>query len=309
MANIHDRLIGTYLGDESGPVIIFVGGIHGNEPAGVRALENVFNRLNDVQPPFSGKIVGLRGNRQALAVNKRFIDRDLNRLWSEEAISRIKSTPEENMNSEEKELAELIAAIESEFNGTFEPEIFIDLHTTSAPRGIFSIVSDEHFNVELASALHAPVLFRLTDSLTSTTNIFMGNRHLKGLAFESGQHADPKSVDNHEAAIWLILEKTGCLNGADIPGFFRYHEQLVKASSELPAYAEVVYRHEITDEDQYEMLPGFVNYAEVLEGEVLGKDQNGLVRAPMGGMILMPLYQPQGEEGFFIIQEIESPLF
>ena len=39
------------------------------------------------------------------------------------------------------------------------------------------------------------------------------------------------------------------------------------------------------------------------EGEVLGQDVNGDVKAPHAGYIMMPLYQKQGAEGFFITQD------
>ncbi|RMG58330.1 MAG: hypothetical protein D6722_23695 [Bacteroidetes bacterium] len=302
-----DRIIGTYSGQAPGAKLFFLGGIHGNEPAGVHALARVFAKLHSLQPPFRGSVIGVRGNMAGLAARKRFVDKDLNRLWSEEEIARVRAMSPHARNTEEKELIPLLELIESYLDGSQQPEILIDLHTTSAPGGLFSIVTEDTYNRDLAAALHAPIIFKLTTSLTSTTNIFMENRNIKGLAFESGQHDDPTAVDNHEAAIWLLLEKAGCLEAADIPDFEQYHYRLISASRKLPHYLEVVYRHEITSEDEFHMHPGYQNFHEVYKEEPLGRDREGEVRCPETGLMLMPLYQPQGEEGFFIIQKLDEP--
>ena len=303
----NERIIGTYAGSQPGAKLFFLGGIHGNEPAGVYALRRVFDKLAALQPPFRGSVVGVRGNIAGLEASRRFIDRDLNRLWSEEEIARIRAADPATLNTEERELLPLVALIEAHFDGSHQPEILVDLHTTSAPGGLFSIVTDDTYNRDLASALHAPIIFRLTDSLTSTTNIFMRNRGIPGLAFESGQHDDPVSVDNHEAAIWLLLEKCGCIHADDVPDFEQYHYRLISASRHLPHYLEVVYRHEIGPEDGFHMHPGYQNFHEVYKEEPLGRDSQGEVRCPVTGLMLMPLYQPQGEEGFFVIRKLDEP--
>ncbi|HHJ50479.1 MAG TPA: succinylglutamate desuccinylase, partial [Phaeodactylibacter sp.] len=84
-----ERVIGRYTGKEKGPLLICFGGMHGNEPAGVRALEIMFKML-EVEPlsnpdfSFKGRLLGLRGNLRALQAKKRYIVKDLNRQWTPE---------------------------------------------------------------------------------------------------------------------------------------------------------------------------------------------------------------------------------
>ena len=40
-----ERIIGHISGKETGPTLVFFGGIHGNEPSGVEALDHVFAQL------------------------------------------------------------------------------------------------------------------------------------------------------------------------------------------------------------------------------------------------------------------------
>jgi succinylglutamate desuccinylase len=81
------RVIGRF-GTPPGPRLICLGGLHGNEPAGVLALRRVFRTLHDRTPPFNGHIVGIAGNIGALKAGRRFLKRDLNRGWSPRGMER-----------------------------------------------------------------------------------------------------------------------------------------------------------------------------------------------------------------------------
>ena len=61
-----DRIIGHIQGDKKGPTIIFIGGIHGNEPAGIFALDHVMRQLHESSMAVSGTIYALAGNLKAL---------------------------------------------------------------------------------------------------------------------------------------------------------------------------------------------------------------------------------------------------
>jgi succinylglutamate desuccinylase len=79
-----ERIIGKLTGDPDGPVLVFIGGIHGNEPSGVIALQRVMTDLESRNVPVKGTILGIAGNLVALKESKRFISRDLNRVWNYE---------------------------------------------------------------------------------------------------------------------------------------------------------------------------------------------------------------------------------
>jgi succinylglutamate desuccinylase len=56
------------------------------------------------------------------------------------------------------------------------------------------------------------------------------------------------------------------------------------------------------------MEPGFRNFQSVSAGKLLARDHHGEVRAPLSGILLLPLYQAQGEDGFFLIREVTPPV-
>jgi succinylglutamate desuccinylase len=301
------RIIGSYEGSP-GPLVVFLAGIHGNEPAGVAALRRVMEELALRRPPLRGRVLALAGNLPALAARRRFIHQDLNRMWSKARIEAAQARPLSERDSEERELAELFHLLRRE-QGRAGGECYLfDLHTTSGAGGIFSVVSSQPRHQELAAFLHVPVIYRLTSDLSATTNRFMDEWGWRGLGFEAGQHQDPASADRHESAAWLLLEKTGALLPEQIPRLETHHRRLIESRRRLPPYLEIVYRHAIGPEDEFFMHEGYENFSPVACGEPLGRDRRGEVLSPYDGYLLMPLYQRLGEEGFFIARQIPRPL-
>lgn len=68
---------------------------------------------------------------------------------------------------------------------------------------------------------------------------------------------------------------------------------------------EVRHRHAIVPEDHFKMEPGFKNFQAIRRGEVLAQDRTGALEARETGLILLPLYQPLGDDGFFIGREVK----
>lgn len=311
MIDLFTRTIGEYTTGTKGPLLFVIGGIHGNELSGVLALRKVMRTLNETAPDaFQGKIVGVHGNIAALQQRKRYIDCDLNRLWSEDEIKRVKNLAPAARKVDEREFLDLLRHIETEFSKDYTDIVLLDLHTTSGPMGLFSIISNFKKNQDLASALHAPVLFDLATELSTNSNRFMDDQGIKGIAFEAGQHDDLASIDNQEAAIWLTLDKMGMINFDERTfDIDPHHRQLITASRDLPHYVRVIYRHDVKPEDHFHMYPGYNNFHEVYKGEPVARSGKTVVTCPASGLMLMPLYQAQGSDGFFIMEKLmESPL-
>ncbi|MEM9983717.1 MAG: succinylglutamate desuccinylase/aspartoacylase family protein [Bacteroidota bacterium] len=302
------RLICDLTGEKSGPLLVLMAGIHGNEPAGIRAVERVAEALQGSTSSLRGRIVGLRGNLKALSLGERFIHRDLNRLWTAASIEHVKSLPPQRLDVEQGELSELLEQLRGLDHSHPGPKVMIDLHTTSAPGGKFSVVEEDALSIDLALALQAPVIRGLTKALLGTTTSYCVEQGWSGLAFEAGQHHDPRAIDEHEAAIWVILKHLGLIEDQvswDSRAQQALHH-LREDSLGLPRQVAVRYRHVIHTSDKFRMRPGYINFQPVHQGEWLADDQAGRILAPTKGLILMPLYQPQGADGFFIIQPLSE---
>jgi succinylglutamate desuccinylase len=53
------------------------------------------------------------------------------------------------------------------------------------------------------------------------------------------------------------------------------------------------------------MKKGYRNFQEIAQNEILATDKNGVIKAPYDCRILMPLYQKQGNDGFFLVKSPE----
>ena len=306
------RIIGKHTGQKKGPLLFCIGGIHGNERAGILAIQEVLSLLEMeiLQNPgfqYNGTFIGLCGNLPALDQQKRFIDRDLNRMLTNEENIRISNIPHADRANEDQQTFELIHTIEEEIKKSeTEFVLIIDLHTTTADGGIFTISSNDPLSRDLAMALHAPVILGIAEDLKGTTIAYFNKPHKNQycVVFEAGQHDDPECVHRSVAAIISAMKKIGSVDASDVN--IRHEKMLVQQSAALPKLTKLIYHYKINEGENFHMLPGYENFQPVMKGEQLAINNHGPIYAPSDGLILMPKYQSQGEDGFFLVEVIEN---
>lgn len=309
-----DRIIGEYQGQNKGPLVICIGGIHGNELAGIKALDLVLKMLEveHITNPdfvFRGKMIAYRGNLTAINAGKRFIHKDLNRNFLKDKLDAIEKGEMEAVCVEDIEALELIHTIKDEIKKN-QPEkvVFIDLHTTSSPGGIFTIVPEDPDSLAVAAEMHAPVIRGMADGIVGTTMHYFTTEnmgvHSINISFESGQHEDPLAINIAVAGVVACLRAIDCVDGQDVESL--HDEILINFSRNLPNITRLITKHSIREGDQFKMKPGYLNFQKVFKGEVIAKDINGPIAVPEDGVLLMPLYQDLGEDGFFIIKTMEE---
>ncbi len=299
-------------------MVVIFGGVHGNEPAGVLALKELFQMLErepQANPgfQFQGKLVGILGNRKAFKTGQRFLEKDLNRLWSAENLQIILETDRRELQNEDLEMAEILKILHREI--TLEkPEflVLLDLHTTSAAGGIFCIPTDDRPSLRLAKSLHAPVILGMLEGVSGTLLHFGADNHFEiggfpkrtiSVAFEGGQHDDQLSVSRCISAAVNCLRACGCVQEHDVDS--RHDEILREYSQKLPKVTRIKMVHHLRPGDEFLMRPGYQNFQKIKKGEWLADDVKGKILSPMDGLILMPLYQKLGSDGFFIVEEIK----
>jgi predicted deacylase len=271
--------------------------MHGNEPAGLFAARRVLQHLHDTRPEFRGELIVLSGNRAALAHRCRYLAQDLNRMWTNERIAAIRNHAESDVQTpEEAEQRELLDAIDHALARRQGPVVFLDLHTTSADGVPFTVIADTILNRKLALSIPAPVILGLEEHLDGTILNYINDYGDIAVGFEGGQNDAPSSIDHHEAALWTILQATGRLRPQDAPQAEVLRAQLTRRAHLAPR---------VVEGDQFIMKPGFVNFQRIERGQLLARDRHGDIRAREAGRILMPLYQSQGTDGFFVVREIK----
>ncbi|MGB0521571.1 MAG: hypothetical protein ACPGJS_01365 [Flammeovirgaceae bacterium] len=296
------RILGDFGNKNADKLFVCVGSLHGNEPAGWKALKIIFQQLEEHQIQLNGRFIGITGNLTALKENKRLVDHDLNRLWSAEKVSNAQEFPLEKV--EHQELVEIHEVYDEIGFERYTEKYFLDLHTTSAENGIFLIVKEISKVQHIANSLKVPVLLGLENQLHDTTVPYMTDLGFLAMGFESGQHDNPHSITNNVTVLWRMLVAIGMLDQEAIPASFLENYYLDHFTNSIPSHMNVDYRHHVTPEDDFAMIPGFKNFDPIEKGQLLAYDKNGEIRANNHGFVLMPLYQKEGKDGFFLTSEI-----
>lgn len=299
-----ERVVGSKVGSAAGATLIVVGGIHGNEPAGLLAARRVFATLERKGVEIRGELVCFGGNLGAMSEGKRYRLRDMNRVWSVARVAELAQKEERDYDVEDHEQLDLLTAITAAIARARGPVFLIDLHTTSAHGIPFVLFGDTLAQRGFASALPLPLILGLEEQLDGVLSDYGTRLGCVTYAVEGGQHADPASVDNLEAVIWLAAESAGIVRTGSVSELRTSHALLEQRRGDLPRVMEVVSRHAITPEDAFVMEPGFRNLDRARAGQLLATDRRGPIRAPHDGVVMLPLYQGQGADGFFWGREV-----
>jgi predicted deacylase len=300
---VSERLLGRLDGSRPGPTLLCVTGIHGNEPAGVHAVRRVLLALADRREQMSGRLVALAGNVAALEAGRRFVDRDLNRAWTATRLADLRRPDRTSGAVEDREQVELLEAIEGVLGGADEAVYALDLHTTSGPGGLFSAFTDSLPQRAFASAFPLPMIFGLEELVDGTLLNLLSEHGVVAITVETGQHDEPASIDRAEAAIWIGLVAAGLFAEHALPEASAARKLLQRDAGHLPRALEMRYKRDVVDGDGFTMAPGYSNFDHVRAGDVVARDAQGEVRLSESGRLLMPLYQEQGEDGFFLVRE------
>lgn len=299
-----ERVLGEVSGSRAGgPLCIVTAGIHGNEPAGVLALRRVFATIAARKVPVQGRFIALCGNRAGLARPARYIDEDMNRVWSSERIAALRVADARTDNSEQSEQRDLLARLDRELIAPHERVTHLDLHSTSGAGPPFTVIAGPDSSRAAANHLAVPLLLGLEAIIAGTLIEYMGSLGHTTVLIEGGQNESLATIDHHESAVWMILVHAGVVREKDVPEYAHMRERLLHGAAGLPHELEIGYCHRLEPEEEFRMLPGYSNFEAVVEGQLLARSGPELareVRAPWTGTLLMPRYQGQGLDGFFL---------
>jgi predicted deacylase len=327
------REIGRVIGAAPGPTLVVVAGIHGNEPAGIDAARRVVARLARGDLALRGELVVFAGNVAALRRGVRYQSKDLNRQWGEAQVAAVRALAhaahgakdakdakdardaqdtkdaqdmKDAVDPEDREQGELLAAIEAALDRARGQAHLADLHTSSA-RGVpFILFGDTLPQRRFVRVFPIPVIFGLEEAVDGVLTQYWTQHGCVTFTCEGGQHGDPASVDSLEAVLWLALCEAGLIDGRGQAEVARSVSVLEERRGELPRVLEVVSRRAITAEDAFRMEPGFRNIAPASAGQLLARDRRGEIRAEADGLVILPLYQGLGADGYFWGRAVSS---
>ncbi len=290
-----------------GATLLVIGGVHGNEPAGLIAAKRVLDAIVEDQPTaMRGRMVVLAGNLSALNSNDpdaRYIDSDLNRLCTPEQLAKPSST-----SVEHAEMHELLAAIRAE-HARSSTMIVIDLHTTSSNSSPVVVLQDsiparrfaDHFPLPRYLGFEEELPGLVSDRVTEELGCV-------ACVIEGGQHQDPNSILAHEAIIWTALDAAQILPIGAMVHPCDPRSVFAEASGDgKGSVFDIRHLHTITSPD-FGMAPGVGWGTPVHAGKTLvALEGSEMLIAPVSGLVFLPNHQltkRPGDDGFFIVRRV-----
>jgi predicted deacylase len=282
----------TYFAEESGPRVLILGAVHGNEVCGTLAIQRVMTELDE------GKLTLLCGhvefvpvaNPRAYKAGQRFIERNLNRYFR----------PAPEPKPYEAKLTNILCKMIEVC------DYFIDLHSTTAGGLPFaSVEGGEPEEDKLAAAMGAEVLlfgwheaYAASGRVNTDPDESMGTTAYarkygaKAVLLECGQHKDPVSIEVAYKAILGALHYIGMINSDNVPA----------PSNPLALKTtRVIFRGEGGS-----FTEDWGNFSPITAGQqVAVLPDGGMVLAPSDGFIVLPNpTTPPGSEWFYFGEKL-----
>ena len=298
-----DRYIGKIKGAEKGASIIFLAGIHGNEPSGVFALQQVLKEIKDLNCKVKGNVYAIAGNLWALERAHRYDKQDLNRLWTNARVNKMAKNELAIDDEDSKQQVEIQKELDSILSTDDGPFYFMDLHTTSSQTAPFLTVNDSLLNRKFTQQFPCASILGIEEYLTGPLLSYINELGFVSFGFEGGQHDNPLAIENHIAFIYLSLVYAGIVSKNDID-YTMHFDKLRNAGKQTNGIYEIYYRFAIKAGDTFKMEPGYENFKLIRKGERLATSNGKEVIADHDSRVFMPLYQSQGDDGFFAIRPI-----
>ena len=253
------------------PRVAIVGGIHGDEPAGVRIVERLAERLSD--EALHGTVQLIVANEPAIERGVRYTDTDLNRTFPGDETS------------DEYETA-LAARLEEALSGA---DAVLALHTSQSAPPPFAIFSELTESVR-RTVTGLPVEYALDSSeLRGTT---LDSAVPNAVSLETGrQGSDDAIEDGYEAAL----------------GFLRAHGVL---TDEEPTFTEttVIEGHEEVPKGTGEPHVYYRNFEEIPRGEVFARDDTRTHTVETEGVVPVLASEHGYEDIFGIYGSFGKPI-
>ncbi len=269
----------TIHGTKPGPTSVITAGIHGNEHAGIVALEKMLAQGITIE---AGTVIIELGHLEAIEANTRGDKpNNLNRLFR----------PEGELSDDEK-------------RGTAFPrsrylmklfgdaDALLDIHTSrneNCPRFIIC----EKNSLETAENLpFEMVLTGINAFEKGATDGYMDSLGKIALCIECGQHDDPKAVD---LAILAIEQFLVAMNHKEGHVSVLHQKRL-----------EIFYLY-TSKTDKFVFYGTFREFEPVTKDQLIGHDGDEAVTAPEDGFIVFPVVRNAvDEECFLLAKEVKE---
>ncbi|MBW2997972.1 succinylglutamate desuccinylase/aspartoacylase family protein [Candidatus Woesearchaeota archaeon] len=237
----------------SGPNVLILGGVHGNEYCGVRAIDEVINKnlisLN------KGKVTFVYANREAINKEVRFVEENLNRCFLEDKLK---------TNSYEERMAQDIMKIMDSC------DVCLDLHASSCKNSIPFIICENNALEYIKDFPIEIVCGGFDEHEPGGTDYYMNLLGKVGICVECGYKEDLRTKDVAITCITNILSSLGMIDY----NVKRHPKEFLEVNE--------LYQ----PKEEFKLIKEFDDFEKMSEGSVIGYDGDNEVRTKSNGFIL-----------------------
>jgi succinylglutamate desuccinylase len=254
-----------------------MGGVHGDEPCGVKAVESLWNTLKVDR----GVIYLIYGNPRAIELNVRQTEMNLNRAFREITALNTQETA-----SYERQRAEELMPI------LLEADVLLDIHSSATSDSVPFIICEPN-GYDIASRLPFEIVSSGWDEFEpGGTDAFVNAKGGIGVCIECGEHANPQSVRRAVDAVGIFLRETGAVTD---PTYI---------SKTLSQIFLRIDRIHITRTD-FRLARVFKDFEALVAGSLIGYDGEETLTSPDDEFIVFSRNRAgSGEEAFLLAKKI-----
>ncbi len=284
----HSTVDGVWIGDSglSGPTAVILGGVHGDESAGVELIE----RRHSL-PIQRGRVIAILGNPAAVKTGQHWKDTNLNRAfrqWTDEEM-KAKDLPYELVRA--RDIGDVILEARAK-----DPTFGLDDHMYSTEGSPTMAIAEEP-GLALARQIGADILsYGWKDIEPGSTDAFFAEQGRPGVAYELGHLKD------HDGSVILGHKVNRRFLSAIGVNDRRYNPLVAK-----PRVIQAVAGH-VKKTDDFVFEPGIQPFDFVEPGQLIAVDGGEEVRAGKDGAVIMlpNTKYGKGSDAFVLGREVKT---
>lgn len=260
-------------GTREGPTSVIIAGVHGDEKSGVLAF---LNMLSTLKIKF-GTVFFICGNPQAIKLNTRFTEANLNRMFkSDELLRDTEKTSYEYLRAQ---------TIKTYLD---KSEALLDIHCSFTPQSKPFIICESN-GYGIASCLPVDLTVSGFDKVEpGGTDYYMNINGKIGICIECGYLGDESSITIAEQSIDAFLKTRGHIKESVLPN----------KQNRITMYS--LY---ITKTESFVLNKPFEDFAEIKKGELIGYDGQQPINAGRDSIILFARNRSSKNEEAFLLGE------
>jgi succinylglutamate desuccinylase len=259
-------------GDRPGPIVGFMGMLHGNEPAGI----GLWRLASEIGRPARGELRLIVGHPDAMTAEPggvRYIQDDLNRLFLDQ--DGLAEAGVDVEGPDYRRMVELKPALA-------DLDVLLDIHTTSQPSEPFAIGYTAHAEARrLSRALPVTLVDGLHQFIKGSACQWVLDRNRAAVTVEVGAHLDPAAPERAFKVAKRVLAELDMLPQGHAPS---------QVDERASGRRIVVGHHVASVGRDFRYTRHFHNFDPLEPGEIVGEDADTVYRAPMidNPIIFMP---------------------